>query len=138
VADVTITTDEPGEGEQAGVAAGMALATATAAAEDAEVAVAAAEDAQASAAAAAIGVTEAADVAYDARADVASLREDFTAFMTRVEAAVAERQAPPEVVEVTEPAPEPAKPAETKEPKGDNDDKPKQKPYGNATWFGHR
>ena len=150
MADVTITTDDEPGGEQAGVAAGMAIATAAQAAEDAEVAVAEAEQATETAIVAIENGDRAAEAAYNAQDDVAALRAEFTAFADELRGALAERQAP-EVVEVTEPAPEPAPAGQTsaeggeqatkgkkaKQDKGsDNDD---EKPgYGSKLYWGRR
>jgi hypothetical protein len=143
MADVTITTEEPA-GDSTGVAAGMAMAVAGQAAEDAEVAVAEAEQANETAAVA-VGVSDdARELAYDARADVAALRGEFTTFAERLEAALAARPAEPAVVEATEPAPEPA-PVDgatdkTSKPKGDkgSEGETKSPKYGSRLYWGDR
>lgn len=142
MADVTITTEEPSEGSgDVGVAAGMAVAVAGQAAQDAEAAVEQAETATEVSLAAQDNAAVAAEAAYDARADVASLREEFGMFASELRQALAERQPPAEVVEVAEPAPEPA-PAGNGDGDTSQDTKPKadkNKPtrsYGSKAWFG--
>lgn len=147
MADVTITTDEPA-GDSTGVAAGMAMAVADQAAEDAEVAVAQAEQATEQAGMAEVIAAEAAGEAYNAQEDVTALRNDFTAFAERIEAALTARPAEPAVVEVAEPAPEPApasdgdggggggKASKAKQDKGSEETKLPR--YGSRMYWGER
>jgi hypothetical protein len=143
MADVTITTEEPA-GDSTGVAAGMAMAVAGQAAEDAEVAVAEAQQATETAVVAIENGDRAAEAAYNAQDDVAELRAQFTAFAERLETALAARPAEPAVVEVTEPAPEPA-PVDgatdkTSKPKGDkgSEGETKSPKYGSRLYWGDR
>lgn len=147
MAEVTVTTEEPG-GDSTGVAAGMAVAVAGQAAEDAEVAVAEAQQATETAALAHDAAGSAADAAYNAQEDVQALRAEFGEFMQRVEGALTARPAEPAVVEVTEPAPEPApagdgdgttkKPAKAKGDNGSGDGGEDKPSYGSALYWGKR
>lgn len=145
MADVTITTEEPGEGNgDVGVAAGMAVAVAGQAAEDAEAAVEQAEQANETAAVAIENGDRAAEAAYNAQDDVAALRAEFSAFADELRGALAARQTPAAEVEVTEPAPEPAPAGESSSGKSEGaesnggKEKPKTRSYGSSRWFGDR
>lgn len=134
--------DVGGDGQAAAVAAGGALVTAEQATEVAGEAAAVAEQAAETAEVAVDVAASAADTAYDAKADVAELRQSFTAFLDEWKAS----RVPPEVEVVEEVAPAPApKPKPAAKPKPvDDDDQGDAKPaessrgYGSKSWFGGR
>jgi hypothetical protein len=142
VGELVVEVPDPAPAEGAAFAAGVAAATAAVAAEDAEQAGAAAETA--------LRVSEgAAEAAYDARAEVESLRGELLARLDDVEsrasmaAAVAvEAVESVETAAVDDMAPEETVPAD---PEPDRSaDQPKddagsaKKRFGSDRWFGDR
>jgi deoxyribodipyrimidine photolyase len=149
MAEVTITAGDDGAGDQVALAAGAATVIAEQAAEASEVAVAEAQQATEAAVVAVDQAQDAAGAAYNAQADVAELREQFTRFMDEMRAQAAPPAPVVEVVEpVTEPAPEPA--VDEGQGDGEGERKPKRRKekepappagesaprYGAGWWFG--